>query len=102
MLIESVQDVRKSVQQTLSPRAKACLKANYRLLNPPVESLVEESRERLEMLLNYSLLLRSVREWKEAFTTWYDCSPNYAIANLDLYVDASKAIRSTTAPFEVP
>nr|WP_246079696.1 transposase [Paenibacillus piri] len=34
------------------------------------------------MLLNYSPLLRRVWEWKEAFTTWYDCSPNFAVAKL--------------------
>lgn len=79
-VIESVQEVRKTVQHTLSPRAKAYLKANHRLLNPPAESLSEESRKRLETLLNYSPLLRSVWEWKEAFTTWYDCSPNFAFA----------------------
>lgn len=81
-VIESVQEVRKSVQKTLSPRAKAHLKANHRLLNPPAESLGEEHRKRLDVLLHYSPLLRSVWEWKEAFTTWYDCSPNYAVAKL--------------------
>jgi len=81
-VIESMQEVRKTVQQTLSPRAKAHLKAGHRLLNPPVESLSEESRKRLETLLNYSPLLRSVWEWKEAFVTWYDCSPNFAVAKL--------------------
>nr|WP_245719696.1 hypothetical protein [Paenibacillus tianmuensis] len=49
------------------------------------ESLGEESKKRLESLLNYSPLLRSVWEWKEAFTTWYDCSPNLAIARLGFY-----------------
>jgi len=81
-VIESVQEVRKTVQNTLSPRAKACLKANHRLLNPPAESLDEESRKRLETLLNYAPLLRSVWEWKEAFTTWYNCSPSFAMARL--------------------
>lgn len=81
-VIESVQEVRKTVQHTLSPRAKAYLKANHRLLNPPAESLSEESRKRLETLLNYASLLRTVWEWKEAFTTWYDCSPNFAVAKL--------------------
>ncbi|MFF2018919.1 ISL3 family transposase [Paenibacillus sp. NPDC058177] len=81
-VVESVQEVRKSVQQTLSPRAKANLKANHRLLNPPVESLDEESRSRLDLLLNYSSLLRDMWEWKEAFTTWYNCSPNFAVARL--------------------
>ncbi|SCW66082.1 Transposase [Paenibacillus tianmuensis] len=81
-VIESVQEVRKTVQNTLSSRAKAHLKANHRLLNPPAESLGEESKKRWEALLNYSPLLRSVWEWKEAFTTWYDCSPDLAIARL--------------------
>jgi transposase len=79
-VIESVQEVRKTVQHTLSPRAKAYLKANHRLLNPPAESLSDESRKQLETLLSYSPLLRSVWEWKEAFTTWYDCSPSFAVA----------------------
>lgn len=76
-VIECVQEVRKTVQHTLSPRAKAHLKANHRLLNPPAETLSEESRKRLETLLSYSPLLRSVWEWKEAFAT---CSPNFAVA----------------------
>jgi len=79
-VIECVQTVRKSIQHTLSPRAKAQLKSHHRLLNPPGDELNEESRQRLNMLLSYSPLLRSVWEWKEAFTTWYDCSPSVAIA----------------------
>ncbi|MNP02436.1 Transposase [compost metagenome] len=81
-MIESVQEVRKTVQSTLSPRARAYLKANHRLLNPSAESLSEASRKRLETLLNYSPLLHSVWEWKEAFNTWYNCSPNFAVAQL--------------------
>ncbi|MCU6711655.1 ISL3 family transposase [Paenibacillus sp. J5C_2022] len=81
-VIESVQEVRKTVQQTLSPRAKAYLKANHRLLNPPADTLSEESKKRLEALLNYSPLLRSVWDWKEAFATWYDCSPSFGVAKL--------------------
>ncbi|QTH46737.1 ISL3 family transposase [Cohnella sp. LGH] len=81
-VIESVQEVRKTVQPTLSPRAKTYLKANHRLLNPPAESLSEESAKKLDTMLNYSPLLRSMWEWKEAFTTWYDCSPNYTVAKL--------------------
>lgn len=38
-VIQSVQEVRKSVQQILSPRAKVILKRHHRLLNPPVDSL---------------------------------------------------------------
>lgn len=43
---------------------------------------MRKSRKRLNILLNYSPLLRSVWEWKEAFTTWYDCSPDYTVARL--------------------
>ena len=81
-VIESVQEVRKSVQQTLSPRAKAILKSHHRLLNPPVHSLPEKSKAQLEILLAYSALLRSVWEWQEAFSQWYDYSPTTSIALL--------------------
>lgn len=81
-VIESVQVVHKTVQSTLSPRAKALLKSQHRLLNPPMDTLTEESQKRLKVLLSYSPLLRSVWEWKEAFTVWYDCSPNPAVALL--------------------
>ncbi|WP_237096479.1 transposase [Paenibacillus dendritiformis] len=54
-MIESVQEVRRTVQNTLSSRAKANLKANHRLLNPPAESLSEENKKRLESLLTYFL-----------------------------------------------
>jgi transposase len=81
-VIESVQEVRKSVQQTLSPRVKAILKSHHRLLNPPADSLPEKSKAQLEVLLGYSALLRDVWEWKEAFSQWYDCSPNVGIARL--------------------
>ncbi|MEF3307440.1 transposase [Paenibacillus sp. GYB004] len=52
------------------------------MLNPPSESHSEESRKKLDAMLKYSPLLRSVWEWKEALTTWYDCSPNYVAAKL--------------------
>lgn len=81
-VIESVQEVRKTIQYMLSPRAKAYLKAHHRLLNPPSETLGKDSRKQLEMLLTFSPLLRSVWEWKETFTTWYDCSPNFTVAKL--------------------
>lgn len=42
-VIEGVQAVRKSVQSTLSPRAKGILKSHHRLLNPPVDSLPDKS-----------------------------------------------------------
>jgi transposase len=81
-VIESVQAVRKSVQHTLSPRAKAILKSHHRLLNPPFDNLSEESKAQLESLLAYSPLLRNVWEWKEAFSQWYDCSSNVSTALL--------------------
>lgn len=81
-VIECVQEVRKSVQYTLSPRAKAYLKTHHRLLNLPMEGLDEKSKKRLKRLLNYSTLLRNVWEWKEAFTIWYDCSPSFTVAKL--------------------
>lgn len=79
-VIEAVQDVRKAVQSTLAPRAKALLKAHHRLLNPPADSLSAESKNKLEQLLGYSDILRSSWEWKEAFTTWYDHSPSVEVA----------------------
>ncbi|GGI46230.1 hypothetical protein GCM10008018_16080 [Paenibacillus marchantiophytorum] len=38
----------------------------------------------MDELLSYSSLLRRVWKWKEAFTTWYNCSPNVAVASLGL------------------
>ncbi|MDQ0902000.1 MULTISPECIES: transposase [unclassified Paenibacillus] len=58
LIIEALQEVRKSVQSTLSPRARALLKANHRLLNPQTESLSAESKKKLNELLGYSSLLR--------------------------------------------
>jgi len=81
-VIEAVQEVRKTVQQTLAPRAKARLKANHRLLNPKAESLAPESKKCLDELLSYSPLLQRVWEWKEAFTVWYDYSPSVEVAKL--------------------
>jgi transposase len=81
-VIEALQEVRKSVQSTLAPRAKALLKANCRLLNPQAESLSMESTKRLHELLSYSSLLRSAWEWKESFTEWYDFSPDVAVATI--------------------
>lgn len=75
-VIVALQKIRKTIQSELSPRAKAWLKANHRLLNPQVESLSAESKKTLEELLGYSPLLRKCWEWKEAFTTWYNYSPN--------------------------
>jgi transposase len=79
-VIESVQAVRKTVQHTLAPRAKTMLKRHHRLLNPPADQLPEESLNLLNQVLSYSSLLRSVWEWKEAFSRWYDYSPSASIA----------------------
>jgi transposase len=79
-IIEALQEVRKSVKSTLSPRARALLKAHHRLLNPQAQSLSAESKKKLNELLGYSSLLHRVWEWKEAFTTWYDYSPNVEVA----------------------
>lgn len=81
-VIESVQAVRKSVQSTLSPRAKGILKSHHRLLNPPADSLPDKGRIQLEQLLAFSSLLREVWEWKESFSRWYDYSPNFEVAQL--------------------
>jgi len=79
-VIESVQSVRKTLQHTLAPRAKEMLKRHHRLLNPPADMLPEKSKNQLFALLGYSPLLRSVWEWKEAFSRWYDYSPNVSVA----------------------
>ncbi|SEP22609.1 Transposase, partial [Paenibacillus sophorae] len=79
---QSVQAVRKSVQSTLVPRAKAILKSHHRLLNPPADFLPEQSKAQLDLLLSFSPLLRKVWEWKEAFSRWYDYSPNVHVASL--------------------
>ncbi|OMD99778.1 transposase, partial [Paenibacillus odorifer] len=79
-VIESVQAVRKSVQLTLSPQAKGILKRDHRLLNPPVDRLSEKNKIQLNTLLAFSPLLREVWEWKEAFSRWYEYSPNVQIA----------------------
>lgn len=81
-VIESMQEVRKTVQSTLSSQSKKMLKSHHRLLNPPAEQLSKESKTQLEIILKYSTLLRRAWEWKEAFATWYDCSPSYEVALL--------------------
>lgn len=81
-VIEAVQEVRKAAQSTLAPRAKVLLKAYHQLLNPKAKSLPAESKKRLDELLSYSPLLRSVWEWKEVFTTWYDYSSSVEVAKL--------------------
>ncbi|QCT01796.1 transposase IS204/IS1001/IS1096/IS1165 family protein [Paenibacillus algicola] len=52
------------------------------MLNTQAEWLGEEGKKRLNTLLNYAPILRCVWEWKEAFTTWYDCSPGFSVAKL--------------------
>ncbi|OMF26761.1 ISL3 family transposase [Paenibacillus sp. FSL H8-0548] len=81
-VIEALQEVRKTVQITLSPRARAVLKTHHRLLNPQAESLSAESKVKLNELLGYSPLLRNCWEWKEAFTAWYDYSPSAEVATV--------------------
>ncbi|AET61210.1 transposase IS204/IS1001/IS1096/IS1165 family protein [Paenibacillus terrae HPL-003] len=81
-VIESVQEIRKSIQHTVSPRAKATLKSHHRLLNPPIDQLCVKSKAQLESILAFSPLLRSVWEWKESFSLWYDCSPDINVARL--------------------
>jgi transposase len=90
-VIVALQEVRKTIQSELSPRAKAWLKANHRLLNPQVESLSAVSKKTLEELLGYSPLLRKCWEWKEASTTWYNYSPNAETQRMDLTVGVNRA-----------
>lgn len=97
-VIDSVQEVRKTVQQTLSPRAKAHLKANHRLLNPPAETLDAESRKRLEVLLGYSSLLRKPGNGKKHLPTGTIARLTLLLPNGDLYVGASKVIPSILLP----
>lgn len=66
-VIESVQEVRKSVQSTLSPRAKAILKSRQRLLNPPVDSLSEKSKAQVEILLALSRCYARVGNGRKFF-----------------------------------
>lgn len=81
-VIESMQEVRKTVQHTLKSRASKQLKAQHRLLNPPFEQLTKKSQDDLKVLLRYSPLLRQAWEWKEAFNRWYHCAPSYEVALL--------------------
>ena len=83
-VVEAVQAVRKTVQSTLSPRAKANLKAKHRLLNPREASLPAEKQQELKEILGYSTLLQQVHAWKEAFGEWYDSSPDANAANIRL------------------
>ncbi|BCG60666.1 hypothetical protein PUR_40910 [Paenibacillus sp. URB8-2] len=80
-VIESIQVVRKSVQHRLAPQAKAILKRDQPAThNPPGDSLSEKSKIRLNALFAFSTLLRKVWEWKEAFSHWYEYSPNVQVA----------------------
>ncbi|OXM13377.1 ISL3 family transposase [Paenibacillus herberti] len=81
-VIEAVQAVRKSVQLLLTPKAKEMLKRHHRLLNPQAETLPEQELSMLHTLLGYSSLLRSVWEWKESFSRWYDYSANVSLAQI--------------------
>ncbi len=45
-------------------------------------TLSEKSKAQLDLLLAYSALLRSIWEWKEAFSQWYDYSSTVGMAKL--------------------
>ena len=81
---EAVQSVRKHIQGTLTPRAKAILKRRHRLLNPQKASLSDEKQEELNEILRYSSMLHKVHTWKEAFGEWYDHSPDVRTADIRL------------------
>ncbi|WP_223070554.1 ISL3 family transposase [Paenibacillus caui] len=83
---EAVQDVRKTVQSTLSPRAKGNLKAKHRLLNPKEAALPAKEQQELKEILGYSPLLQQVHAWKEGFGEWFDCSPDVKTA--DIWLDS--------------
>ncbi|CAG7633917.1 hypothetical protein PAESOLCIP111_03513 [Paenibacillus solanacearum] len=72
--------VRKTVQIVATSQSVDQIAASS--VNPPKEALTEERQERLNVLLSYSPLLRSVWKWKEAFSAWYDSSPNHAVVLL--------------------
>lgn len=94
-VVEAVQAVRKTVQWTLSPRAKANLKAKHRLLNPKETSLSAEKQQELKEILGDSPSLQQAYAWKEAFGEWYDCSPNEKVANirLDSWLDQGERLQ---------
>lgn len=77
---DALQNMRKHVQKSLSPFAKADLKQHFRILGKRHDQLTNDERVILNRLLGYAPLLRQVYEWKEAFIVWYDCSPTYVIA----------------------
>ncbi|MFD1395797.1 transposase [Kroppenstedtia eburnea] len=79
-VVEALQAVHKEVQTQWSSHAKAKLKANHRLLNPRSDSLPETKQQVLQEMLSYSGLLQQVHTWKEAFSEWFDCSPNAKVA----------------------
>lgn len=79
-VIEALHTIRKEVQKHLAPYAKEQLKKNHRLLNVRYEQLSESRKPLLHQILNYSPLLKSVYDWKEALTEWYDLSLNISLA----------------------
>lgn len=50
-------------------------------MNAQEGALSTENKAKLDELLGYSDLLREVWVWKEAFTAWYDYSPNVDVAS---------------------
>ncbi|SFF04342.1 Transposase [Paenibacillus algorifonticola] len=72
-IIEAIQEVCKTVQGTLAPRAKAILKANHGLLHAQERALSAESKAKLDELLGYSDLLREVWTWKEEIINYHRC-----------------------------
>lgn len=77
---EAIQIVRKQVQTDLPSHARKQLKQNFRLLGKRADQLTEKEAKLVDQFLKYSDVLRAVYEWKEAFITWYDCSPSHALA----------------------
>lgn len=77
---DALQTMRKHVQKSLSPFAKADLKKHFRILGKRQDQLIQEEQTILKRLIGYAPLLHQVYEWQEAFIVWYDCSPTYSIA----------------------
>jgi len=75
--------LRKTAQSKLSPRAKALITSQHRQLNPPKDTLTEKSQKRPGRAAKLLPLLRSVWEWKEAFSIGYNCPPNHEVASLE-------------------
>jgi transposase len=79
---DALQNVRKDVQKSLSPRARKHLKEHHRILGKRNDDLSDKERVILKELLHYSDELREVYEWKEAFIEWYDGSSSYELAKI--------------------